>query len=67
MPDREVVVQAWLAAERAAVAAEREVATLSQPNIAQLDALVESAKLRRREADDLFKQVYAAVKVEARP
>jgi len=39
---------------------------LQRPTDAELSVLIEAATSRRRDADDLFKQVYAAVKDEAR-
>lgn len=67
MPKRDSLSKAWLAAEQAAAAAEREVANLQSPTEAELDLLVESARSLRRDADELFRQVYAAVKEEERP
>ena len=67
MPNRESLIQAWLAAEKTAVAAERELADVTSPTKAELTRLFDAAQSRRRVADSLFKQVYAAVKDEARP
>lgn len=67
MPNRDPLIKARLAAEQAAVAAEQQVASLQSPTDAELSVLVEAATSRCRDADDLFKQVYAAVKDEARP
>lgn len=67
MPNRDALIKAWLAAEQAAVAAERQVADVRSPSEAELSVLIESARSLRSTADGLFRQVYAAVKDEARP
>jgi hypothetical protein len=67
MPNRDAIVKAWLAAEQVAVAAERALAHLESPTAQVLEEEAKTARALRKQADQLFKQVYAAVKVEARP